>query len=144
MKIRMLGRSGLAVSELCLGTMIFGNTTNEEDSIRMILPFVDQGGNFLDTTNVYVSGRSEEIVGTAIRDIRSEVVLATKVRMKTSDHPNGARHLSQAHHAERRRELAAAADGLYRPVPSPCLRPSDADRRDLRALDDLVTSGKVR
>ena len=89
MQYRLLGRSGLAVSELCLGTMTFGNTTNEADSIEMMNRFMEKGGNFLDTADVYVSGRSEEIVGKAIKNRRSEVVLATKVRMNTADHPNG-------------------------------------------------------
>ena len=84
MQYRLLGRSGLAVSELCLGTMTFGNTTSESDSMDMIYRFLDRGGNFLDTANVYVSGCSEEIVGKAIQDRRSEVVLATKVRFATS------------------------------------------------------------
>ena len=88
MKYRLLGRSGLAVSELCLGTMTFGNSMSEADSLTMVNRFLEQGGNFLDTANVYVKGRSEEIVGKAIKNRRSEVVLATKVRFMTGDHPN--------------------------------------------------------
>lgn len=140
----MLGRSGLAVSELCLGTMTFGNTTSEEDSIRMVRQFIDQGGNFLDTANVYVSGRSEEIVGKAIKDIRSEVVLATKVRMKTSDHPNGAgvsrKHIMQSVEESLRRLQTDYID-LYQVHVWDHLTPIE---ETLRALDDLVTSGKVR
>lgn len=144
MQIKMLGRSGLAVSELCLGTMTFGGTTSEEDSIRMIRQFVDQGGNFLDTANVYVSGRSEEITGKAIKDIRSEVVLATKVRMKTSDHPNGAgvsrKHIMQSVEESLRRLQTDYID-LYQVHVWDHLTPIE---ETLRALDDLVTSGKVR
>src|SRR5688500_18529966 len=89
MKYSLLGKSGLAVSELCLGTMTFGNTTSEADSIEMIDRFVDRGGNFLDTADVYVNGRSEAIVGKAIKNKRSDIVLATKVRMSTSSNING-------------------------------------------------------
>jgi len=144
LEIRMLGRSGLAVSELCLGTMTFGNTTSEEDSIRMVRQFIDRGGNFLDTANVYVSGRSEEIVGKAIKDIRSEVVLATKVRMKTSDHPNGAgisrKHIMQSVEESLLRLQTDYID-LYQVHVWDHLTPIE---ETLRALDDLVASGKVR
>jgi aryl-alcohol dehydrogenase-like predicted oxidoreductase len=144
MQIKILGRSGLAVSELCLGTMTFGNTTNESDSIQMIHQFMEQGGNFLDTANVYVSGRSEEIVGEAIKDIRSQVVLATKVRMNTADHPNGA-GVSRKHiiHSveESLRRLQTDYIDLYQVHVWDHLTPIE---ETLRALDDLVTSGKVR
>jgi aryl-alcohol dehydrogenase-like predicted oxidoreductase len=144
MQIKILGRSGLAVSELCLGTMTFGNTTNESDSIQMIHQFMEQGGNFLDTANVYVSGRSEEIVGVAIKDIRSQVVLATKVRMNTADHPNGA-GVSRKHiiHSveESLRRLQTDYIDLYQVHVWDHLTPIE---ETLRALDDLVTSGKVR
>jgi aryl-alcohol dehydrogenase-like predicted oxidoreductase len=144
MQIKLLGRSGLAVSELCLGTMSFGNTTSESDSIRMIHQFMEQGGNFLDTANVYVSGRSEEIVGEAIKDFRSEVVLATKVRMNTADHPNGAgvsrKHIMQSVEESLRRLQTDYID-LYQVHVWDHLTPIE---ETLRALDDLVTSGKVR
>jgi aryl-alcohol dehydrogenase-like predicted oxidoreductase len=144
MQIKLLGRSGLAVSELCLGTMSFGNTTSEKDSIRMIHQFMEQGGNFLDTANVYVSGRSEEIVGEAIKGLRSEVVLATKVRMATADHPNGAgvsrKHIMQSVEESLRRLQTDYID-LYQVHVWDHLTPIE---ETLRALDDLVTSGKVR
>ncbi|WP_373228578.1 aldo/keto reductase [Cohnella sp.] len=144
MKIKLLGRSGLAVSELCLGTMSFGNTTSESDSIRMVHQFMEQGGNFLDTANVYASGRSEEIVGEAIKDFRSEVVLATKVRMNTADHPNGAgvsrKHIMQSVEESLRRLQTDYID-LYQVHVWDHLTPIE---ETLRALDDLVTSGKVR
>jgi len=144
MQYRTLGRSGLVVSELCLGTMTFGNTTSESDSIRMIDQFLELGGNFLDTANVYVSGRSEEIVGKAIRHKRPEVVLATKVRMKTSDHPNGAglsrKHIMQSVEESLRRLQTDYID-LYQVHTWDQLTPIE---ETLRTLDDLVTSGKVR
>ena len=144
MQYRLLGRSGLAVSELCLGTMTFGNTTSESDSMDMIHRFLDRGGNFLDTANVYVSGRSEEIVGKAIQDRRSEVVLATKVRFATSSHPNGVgvsrKHIMDGVEASLKRLQTDYID-LYQVHVWDHATPIE---ETLRALDDLVTSGKVR
>ena len=144
MEYRLLGRSGLAVSELCLGTMTFGNTTSETDSIDMIRRFLERGGNFLDTANVYVSGRSEEIVGKAIKDRRSEVVLATKVRFATAGHPNGVgvsrKHIMDCVEASLKR-LGTDYIDLYQVHVWDHATPIE---ETLRALDDLVTSGKVR
>ncbi|RAP78213.1 aldo/keto reductase [Paenibacillus montanisoli] len=144
MKYRLLGRSGLAVSELCLGTMTFGNTTSEADSIEMIDRFFEKGGNFLDTANVYVSGRSEEIVGKAIKSRRPETVLATKVRFATSNHPNGAgvsrKHIMDAVDASLQR-LGTDYIDLYQVHVWDHATPIE---ETLRALDDLVASGKVR
>ena len=144
MEYRLLGRSGLAVSELCLGTMTFGNTTSEADSITMIHKFLDDGGNFLDTADVYVGGRSEEIVGRAIKDRRSEVVLATKVRFATSQHPNGVgvsrKHILDGVEASLRRLQTDYID-LYQMHVWDHATPIE---ETLRTLDDLVSSGKVR
>ncbi len=144
MEYRVLGRSGLVVSELCLGTMTFGNTTSEADSIRMIDQFFDQGGNFLDTANVYVQGKSEEIVGKAIKNRRSEVVLATKVRMKTEQHMNGAglsrKHILDGVEASLKRLDTDYID-VYQMHVWDHLTPVE---ETLRALDDLVSAGKVR
>ncbi len=86
MRMRQLEKSGLIVSELCLGTMIFGEVsqrnTSLEDARRIIDHYLDAGGNFFDTANVYAEGRSEQIVGEAIIGRRDEVVLATKVRFR--------------------------------------------------------------
>ena len=77
MDYRLLGRTGVKVSPLCLGAMNFGGVTNEEDSIRMIHAALDAGINFVDTANVYNNGQSEVVVGKALRDRRDRVVLAT-------------------------------------------------------------------
>ncbi|OBZ17413.1 aldo/keto reductase [Bacillus sp. FJAT-26390] len=144
MKYNLLGKSGLAVSELCLGTMTFGNTTSEEDSIDMIDRFVDRGGNFLDTADVYVSGRSEEIVGKAIKNKRSDIVLATKVRMTTSANINGVglsrKHIMDGVDASLKRLETDYID-LYQVHVWDHATPIE---ETLRTLDDLVTSGKVR
>ncbi|QHW34509.1 aldo/keto reductase [Paenibacillus rhizovicinus] len=144
MQYRLLGRSGLAVSELCLGTMTFGNTTSEADSITMMHDFLDRGGNFLDTANVYVQGRSEEIVGKAIKNRRSEVVLATKVRMMTGERPNSGglsrKHIMDAVEASLKRLDTDYID-LYQVHVWDQATPID---ETLRALDDLISAGKVR
>lgn len=144
MKYKTLGRSGLVVSELCLGTMTFGNEVDESDSLKMVDLFLERGGNFLDTANVYVGGKSEEIVGKAIKGRRSEVVLATKVRMRTADHVNGAglsrKHIMDAVDDSLRRLQTDYID-LYQVHVWDDLTPIE---ETLRALDDLVTSGKVR
>lgn len=144
MKYNLLGKSGLAVSEICLGTMTFGNTTSEEASIEMIDRFVDRGGNFLDTADVYVSGRSEEIVGKAIKKNRSDIVLATKVRMTTSSNINGVglsrKHMLDGVEASLKRLQTDYID-LYQVHVWDHAIPIE---ETLRTLDDLVTSGKVR
>ena len=63
-----LGRSGVKVSRLCLGTMMFGGMTDEPESARIIHKFLDQGHNFIDTANVYNAGVSEEVTGRALHD----------------------------------------------------------------------------
>ena len=85
---RRLGETGLMVSELCLGCMTFGRETDEEDSKGLVVRFLDAGGNFIDTADVYSKGVSEEISGRAIRGVRDDVVLATKVRFSMGDGPN--------------------------------------------------------
>jgi len=144
LQYRRLGRSGLAVSELCLGTMTFGNTTSEQESVQMIDRFIDRGGNFLDTANVYVQGRSEEIVGKAIHGRRSEIVLATKVRMRMEDHVNGIglsrKHILDAVEASLKRLQTDYID-LYQVHVWDHATPIE---ETLRTLDDLVSSGKIR
>src|SRR3990170_3593056 len=80
MELRPLGRTGVQVSKLCLGTMMFGAWGNpdHDDSIRIIHRALDAGINFIDTADVYSAGQSEEIVGKALRGRRDDVVLATK------------------------------------------------------------------
>src|SRR5579871_6279209 len=80
MEYRLLGRTGLEVSELCLGAMMFGAWGNpdHEESIRVIHRALDEGINFVDTADVYSAGESEEIVGKALGGRRDEIVLATK------------------------------------------------------------------
>src|SRR3712207_3349911 len=88
MEYRRLGRTGLMVSELCLGCMTFGRELDEEGSHTLVARFLEAGGNFIDTADVYEKGVSEEIVGRAIKGARDDVVLATKVRFAMGEGPN--------------------------------------------------------
>jgi len=97
MSYRTLGHSGLQVSTLTLGTMMFGEQTSTEDSLRIIDKAWDQGINFIDTADVYTNGRSEEIVGEAIASRRQEWVLATKVGFGPVDGVPNRSGLSRKH-----------------------------------------------
>ena len=88
MDYRLLGRTGVRVSPLCLGTMMFGGQTTEVDSIRIIHKALDLGINFVDTADMYVNGESERVVGKAIAERRGQVVLATKGKNKMGEGPN--------------------------------------------------------
>ena len=149
MRYRQLGRSGLLVSELALGTMVFGEdsqrSTLPEEAERMIHRFLDEGGNHIDTANVYADGRSEEIVGKAIQNKRGQVVLATKVRFRSGgDGPNNLGlsryHIIRSVEDSLQRLTTETIDLLYMHSWDP-LSPLD---ELLRAFDDLVTAGKVR
>ena len=92
MLYRLLGPSGVKVSSLCLGTMNFGHERawgcDEAASMAIVDRFLEAGGNFIDTANVYAGGRSEEIVGRALATRRDEVVLATKGYFPLGEGPN--------------------------------------------------------
>jgi aryl-alcohol dehydrogenase-like predicted oxidoreductase len=147
MKLRKLGRTGLKVSNLCLGTMTFGNATwgcDEPTSARIVARFLDAGGNFIDTADVYSTGVSEEITGRAIRNKRSQVILATKVAGPMGTTPNdlglSRKHVLDAVDASLRR-LGTDYLDLYQVHAYDPTTPLD---ETLRALDDCVRSGKVR
>lgn len=148
MEMRQLGYSGLLVSELCLGTMIFGEesgrSTPPDVARSMIDQFLDGGGNFIDTANVYAGGRSEEIVGEALQGRRDQVVLATKVRHRRGPGANDTglsrRHIIQEVENSLRRLQTDYIDLYYAHMWDP-LTPLE---ETLRAFDDLVTAGKVR
>ncbi|HEU4741688.1 MAG TPA: aldo/keto reductase [Meiothermus sp.] len=97
MNYRYMGRTGLRVSQLCLGAMTFGREASEDESIRMMNRFAAAGGNFIDTADVYGQGRSEEIVGKWLKGQRREDwIIATKVRFEMGQGPNDA-GLSRKH-----------------------------------------------
>lgn len=143
---RKLGRTGVKVSPLCLGTMMFGQRGNpdHDDCIRILHRALDAGINFVDTANVYSSGESEEIVGKALKGRRDRVILATKVHMPMSDGPNDGGnsrvHILREVENSLRRLQTDYIDlyQIHRPDPDTPIEET------LRALDDLVHSGKVR
>src|SRR6476646_1504190 len=146
MELRPLGRTGVQVSKLCLGTMMCGawGNTDHDASIRIIHRALDAGINFVDTADVYSAGESEEIVGKALMSRRDDVVLATKVSVPMDDDPN--------HRGNSRRWIIQEIENslrrlgtdwidlyqIHRPDPN-----TDVDET-LGALTDLVQQGKVR
>jgi aryl-alcohol dehydrogenase-like predicted oxidoreductase len=145
MNYRLLGRTGIRVSPLCLGSLNFGNPASEEDSIRIIHQALEAGINFVDTADMYNRGESERIVGKALADGRRQhVILATKFHFPQSDDPNergnSRRHILQAVEASLRR-LGSDWIDLYQVHRPDFDIPQD---ETLRALDDLVRQGKVR
>jgi aryl-alcohol dehydrogenase-like predicted oxidoreductase len=152
MDYRQLGNSGLRVSAVTLGTMGFGGTgwasavgtTDVDGARRQISMALDAGVNLIDTADVYSSGLSEEIVAKALPVAREDVLLATKVRMPMGDGPNDAglsrHHIIRGCEASLRR-LGTDYIDLYQVHEWDGQTPLE---ETLRALDDLVTSGKVR
>jgi aryl-alcohol dehydrogenase-like predicted oxidoreductase len=146
MDYRPLGRTGVHVSKLCLGTMMFGawGNSDHDDSIRIIHRALDAGMNFVDTADVYSAGESEEIVGKALKGRRDDVVLATKFWGSMGDGPNRggvSRRWIIAEVENSLRRLGTDWIDLYqmhRPVAD-----TDIDET-LGALTDLVRQGKVR
>jgi len=146
MQYRPLGRTGVQVSPLTLGAMMFGPWGNDDeaDSIRIIRRALDAGINVVDTADVYSAGVSEEIVGKAIADRRDDVFLATKFFMPMGDDPNhrgGSRRWIMRSVEDSLRRLGTDHIDLYQVHrPSP-----DTDVAEtLGALTDLVRQGKVR
>lgn len=153
MNYRRLGRTGLQVSPLCLGTMQFGWTADEATSFAIMDTFVEQGGNFIDTADIYSrwaegnsGGVSEEIIGRWMqqRNNRRNIVLATKARGRMWDGPNGEglsrTHIIQACDDSLRRLQTDYID-LYQTHAYDANTPIE---ETLDALNDLVRAGKVR
>ena len=147
MELRTLGRTGVKVSPLCLGAMMFGawGERDHDESIRIIHRALDAGINFVDTADVYSRGESEEIVGRALAGGRRDnVVLATKVHGTMGDDPNqygnSRRWIVKEVEASLRRLKTDWIDlyQIHRPEPD-----TDIDET-LGALSDLVHAGKVR
>jgi aryl-alcohol dehydrogenase-like predicted oxidoreductase len=147
MKLRTLGRTGIKVSPLCLGAMMFGAWGNpdHEDAVRIIHRALDAGINFIDTADVYSDGESEVIVGEALATVdRSRVVVATKVFAPMGDDPNA--------QGSSRRWIIAECENSLRRLGTEYIdlyqvhRPDETTDLDetLGALSDLVHAGKVR
>ncbi len=146
MRYRTLGNTGVEVSELCLGAMMFGAHGNpdHDDCVAMIHRSLDAGINFVDTADVYSHGESETIVGKALAGRRDDVVLATKFHLAMGDGPNhggNSRRWIVREIEDSLRRLGTDWIDLYqvhRPDPSTDIEDT------LAALDDLVHAGKVR
>jgi aryl-alcohol dehydrogenase-like predicted oxidoreductase len=148
MEYRSLGASGLKVSPLCLGSMMFGAATDEPTAVRIIDRAREQGVNFIDSADGYAGGRSEEIVGRGIKAHRSWWVLATKIANPTGPQgtkdPNARglsrRHVQHAVEASLRRLGVETIDLLY-------LHKEDHATplaETVRALADMIHAGKIR
>jgi aryl-alcohol dehydrogenase-like predicted oxidoreductase len=146
MELRPLGRTGVQVSKLCLGTMMFGawGNTDHDASIRIIHRALDAGINFVDNADVYSAGESEEIVRKALMSRRDDVVLATKVSVPMDDDPN--------HRGNSRRWIIQEIENSLRRLGTDWIDLYQIHRADpntdvdetLGALTDLVQQGKVR
>jgi len=148
MKYKLLGNSGLRVSEICLGAMTFGEDwgwgSSEQESGKMYEVFREAGGNFIDTANLYTNGSSEAITGRLIRNERQEIVLATKYTFSTKPgDPNAGgnqrKNMMQSLDHSLRRLGTDYIDLYWVHVWDP-LTPIE---EMMRALDDMVRSGKV-
>jgi len=143
MKYKRLGRSGISVSQVCLGSNNFGGTVDRENSEKIVKKAIDLGTNLIDTANTYTEGRSEEIIGNVVRDYRDEIILATKVGFPVREAPNGS-GLSRKHiltqfkrSLERLKTDYVDVYYLHRPDPETPLEES------LRTMNELVRQGKV-
>ncbi|HWG24146.1 MAG TPA: aldo/keto reductase [Actinospica sp.] len=143
----MLGGTGTVVSAQCLGTMTFGSESSEEVSHAQLDLFVERGGNFIDTADVYSRGVSEEIIGRWLanrRGVRDQLVIATKGRFPMGDGPNDAgltrTHLSRALDASLQR-LGVETVDLYQAHAWDPLTPIE---ETLAFFDDAVRAGKIR
>ena len=152
MEYKNLGSTGLKVSRMCLGTMNFGDSTDEAEGIKLVHAAIDRGINFIDTADVYWKGKSEEIVGKAIKGKREGLVIATKCWAPFDDGPND--------RGSSRYRIMQAAEGALKRLGVDCIdlfimhRPDEVLpglREDptpidetLRAMTDLVRQGKVQ
>src|SRR3954452_5554192 len=146
MELRPLGRTGVSVTKLCLGAMMFGSWGNpdHDESIRIIHAALDAGINFIDTADVYAQGESEEIVGKALKGRRDDVVLATKFFNAMGEDPNrrgGSRGWIVPAVEDSMRRVGSDLVGPFQ-IPRPA--PSTDIEDTLSALSDLVHQGKVR
>lgn len=146
MDYRPLGMTGTQVTSLCLGTMTFGKETEESDAHAILDRYIDGGGNFIDTADVYQEGVSEEFIGRWLieRGRRDDLVVATKVRFPMGDDPNDAglsRRWIIKEVENSLRRLNSDYIDLYQ---AHCWDPLTPLEETLAAFDDLVTAGKVR
>ena len=144
MQYKKMGRTGLKISEITLGTMIFGQQVDEAESLKIMDLAFEKGINSFDTADGYAGGRSEEIVGKALKNKRHAVVLASKVYSKQGPGPNDSglsrEHILRAVENSLRRLDTDYLDIYYAHHPDPATPIEET----LRAFDSLVQQGKVR
>jgi len=144
MEYRTLGRCGVRVSPLCLGTMMFGDPTTEKEALAIIERALEAGINFLDTADKYAGGESERIVGKALRGRREQIVLATKVAMPVGEGPNmsgsSRKHIVEGCEASLRRLGTDTIDLYQVHWPNPEVPFEDT----CGALERLRQQGKIR
>ena len=144
MQYRQLGRSGLKISPICLGTMMFGGPTDEATSARIVAKAREAGVNFIDTADAYSGGNSEQVVGRAISNSRDGWILATKLANPMGEDPNRTG-------LSRRWVLQAAEESLKRLgtdfIDIYYLHKEDHStplEETVRAMGELIRAGKVR
>jgi aryl-alcohol dehydrogenase-like predicted oxidoreductase len=144
MKYRKLGRTGLKVSTICLGTMNYGDPVSETEAINIMKSAMAAGVNFIDTADVYAEKKAEEIIGKALKGERHSVVIGTKVGLPTGPGPNDSgltrQHIMQAVEESLRRLQTDYIDLYFAHFPDY----ETPIEETLRAMDDLVHQGKVR
>ena len=144
MEYRRMGRSGLKVSEICLGTMTFGHGTDQAEANRLVDLALAAGVNFFDTANTYGNGQSEILLGNALKGRRRDVILATKFFNPTGPNPNDS-GMSRVHILRALEDSLARLQTDY--IDIYYIHHVDTQtplEEMLRALDDLVHQGKVR
>lgn len=143
MNYRILGKTGVRVSQLCFGTMSFGGIADEDESAKMFHRCLDLGINFFDCANVYADGRSEEILGKLMADRRDDLVITSKFAMSVGEGVNSG--------GASRRHVQLQVEGSLRRLNTDRIDVYFVHRFDndtpieatLRALDDLVSQGKI-
>src|SRR5512136_1884544 len=144
MNYRNLGKSGLKVSQLCLGSNNFGGQINEEASLKIVNKALDCGINVIDTANIYTGGKSEEIIGKAVKGWRDQVVIATKVGFGKDEGPNQS-GLSRKHILNQvERSLKSLQTDFIDIYYAHRFDPETPLEETLRTFDYLVHQGKVR
>jgi aryl-alcohol dehydrogenase-like predicted oxidoreductase len=144
MKYRNLGKSGLKVSQLCLGTNNFGGQISEEASLKIVNKALDCGINVIDTANIYTGGKSEEIIGKAVKGRRDEAVIATKVGFGAVEGPNRS-GLSRKHIINQvEHSLQSLQTDFIDIYYMHHFDPETPLEESLRTFDYLVRQGKVR
>jgi len=144
MELRQFGRTGMRVTEVCLGAMTFGRETPEAESAEILGRYLDAGGNFVDTANTYNRGASEEILGRLMAGRRDSIVLATKCRMPMGSGPNdkgASRRVIREQVEASLRRLQTDWIDLFQ---IHCWDRDTPLEETVSTLDDLVREGKVR